>query len=320
MSVLVSVNCTTYNHEDYIADAIEGFLMQETDFEYEILIHDDASTDRTAEIIRKYEEKYPDLIKPIYQTENQLSRDDISRMSYTFNTKRAKGKYIAMCEGDDYWTDPNKLQKQVDYMEEHPGCSMTFHAAEWVYEDDSSLNKTRRTFKENYKVNADEAIIAGGHMYPTASAVYRKKFVESPPDFYFNAPTGDDALILVLLQYGYFYYINEVMAVHRKNVPGSWNDRVFNVKEKYISFYKEKNNMLEEFNIYTNYIYQDAVKKRKMINNRALFSKVNTVEDINIFQLKRKLSELPTKYKLMVYLKIYFPLFYKFFKKIKGYL
>lgn len=114
----VSISCITYNHESYIRQAIEGFLMQKTNFPVEILIHDDASTDNTANIIREYEKKYPDTIKPIYQTENQYSRKDgtIGRLQ----RGRAKGKYYAMCEGDDYWTDPNKLQKQVDFLENHP--------------------------------------------------------------------------------------------------------------------------------------------------------------------------------------------------------
>ncbi len=108
--LIVSISCKTYNHEDYIADAIDGFLQQKTNFKYEILIHDDASTDRTADIIRAYEKKYPDLIKPIYQTVNQYSIEGVSVTQ--LNLSRAKGKYIAECEGDDYWIDPYKLQKQ----------------------------------------------------------------------------------------------------------------------------------------------------------------------------------------------------------------
>ena len=113
--ILVSICCITYNHEKYIRDAIEGFLMQKTDFPFEVLIHDDASTDGTADIIREYETKYPDIIKPIYQTENQYSKG--IKISATYNYPRAKGKYIALCEGDDYWIDPYKLQKQVDFLE-----------------------------------------------------------------------------------------------------------------------------------------------------------------------------------------------------------
>ena len=111
---LVSICCITYNHEAYIEDALEGFLIQETDFPFEILIHDDASIDGTADIIREYEAEYSNLIKPIYQKENQYSkRVDIFK---TFLYPRAKGEYIAVCEGDDYWTDPNKLQLQAQFL------------------------------------------------------------------------------------------------------------------------------------------------------------------------------------------------------------
>lgn len=119
---IVSISCITYNHVNYIRAAIDGFLMQKTTFPFEILIHDDASTDGTEDIIREYERKYPDIIKPIYETENQWSKG--IRGSAVFNFPRARGKYIALCEGDDYWTDPYKLQKQVDFMEANEEYSL----------------------------------------------------------------------------------------------------------------------------------------------------------------------------------------------------
>ena len=115
---LVSICCITFNHEKYIGQTLEGFLMQKTYFPFEILIHDDASTDATANIIREYEAKYPNIIKPIYQTENQFSKG-IRSMYGVFNFPRATGKYIAMCEGDDYWIDENKLQSQADFLEQN---------------------------------------------------------------------------------------------------------------------------------------------------------------------------------------------------------
>jgi len=117
--IVVSICCLSYNHGPYIAGALEGFLMQKTNFAFEVLIHDDASTDQTVQIIKKYEQEYPEIIKPIYQTENQWSKGFRS-LSVTLNFPRAKGEYIAICEGDDYWTDPLKLQKQVDFLENHP--------------------------------------------------------------------------------------------------------------------------------------------------------------------------------------------------------
>ncbi|MDD2494720.1 MAG: glycosyltransferase, partial [Tissierellia bacterium] len=114
---IVSICCITYNQEKFIRDTIEGFLKQKTTFPIEILIHDDASTDKTAHIIREYEKKYPDIVKPIYQNDNKYSKG--IPISFTYNFPRVKGKYIALCEGDDYWIDPLKLQKQVNFLEEN---------------------------------------------------------------------------------------------------------------------------------------------------------------------------------------------------------
>ena len=121
---LVSICCLAFNHEPYIRKCIEGFLMQKTCFSFEVLIHDDASTDKTAEIIREYEAKYPKIVKSIYQSENQYSKG--IKVSQIYQFPRAKGKYIAICEGDDYWTDPLKLQKQVDFLEKNEDYGLVY--------------------------------------------------------------------------------------------------------------------------------------------------------------------------------------------------
>ncbi|MFW6224817.1 MAG: glycosyltransferase family 2 protein, partial [Bacteroidota bacterium] len=139
---LVSICCITYNHEKYIREAIEGFLRQKTSFPIEVLLHDDASNDGTSSIIRAYESKYPDLIFPIYQKENQYSKG--VKISPTYNWPRARGKYIALCEGDDYWTDPLKLQKQVDFLEKNEEYSMCAHDVKTIYEDDWKEKKNHR--------------------------------------------------------------------------------------------------------------------------------------------------------------------------------
>ena len=122
--IILSIKCNTYNHEPYIAQCLEGFVMQKTNFQFEVLVHDDASTDKTADIVHDYERRYPDVIKPIYEIENQWSKHDGSLTR--IQNSRIKGKYIAICEGDDYWTDPNKLQKQVDFMEANPEYGMCY--------------------------------------------------------------------------------------------------------------------------------------------------------------------------------------------------
>jgi glycosyltransferase involved in cell wall biosynthesis len=132
---LVSICCTTYNHEKYIRDAIEGFLMQKTTFPVEILIHDDASTDKTAQIVKEYAENHSDLIITIFQTENQYSQGIKPWPNFVF--PRARGKYIALCEGDDYWTDPLKLQKQVDFLEEYTEYNICFHNVKVYIENEN---------------------------------------------------------------------------------------------------------------------------------------------------------------------------------------
>ena len=137
--MVVSICCITYNHAQFIRKCLDGFLMQKTDFPVEILIHDDCSTDGTTEIIREYEAKYPDLIFPLYEEENQYQKGKAAEIDF-YNYRRARGKYIAYCEGDDYWTDPLKLQKQVDFMETNPEYSVCFHAFE---EYDVRTHQTR---------------------------------------------------------------------------------------------------------------------------------------------------------------------------------
>ena len=114
---LVSIRCLVYNHEPYLRQCLDGFVMQQTTFPFEAIVHDDASTDGSAAIIREYVERYPDIIKPIYETENQYSKRDGSLARIMDAAMHPNSKYIALCEGDDYWTDPHKLQLQVDIME-----------------------------------------------------------------------------------------------------------------------------------------------------------------------------------------------------------
>ena len=138
---IVAIQCATYNHEPYIRDCLEGFVMQETNFPFVAIVHDDASTDGTAAIVKEYAEKYPDIIKPIYETENQYSKPGkpLQKIMNDAITKTG-AKYIALCEGDDYWTDPLKLQKQVDFMEANPDVGL-------LYTDYNEYNEHSRTFK-----------------------------------------------------------------------------------------------------------------------------------------------------------------------------
>ena len=132
---ILTIRCLVYNHEPYLRQCLDGFVMQKTNFPFEAIVHDDASTDGSAAIIREYAEKYPDIIKPIYETENLFSKGGNSLAKVMNDATHPNSRYIAVCEGDDYWTDPNKLQLQVDFLESHPDYYMTCHRYTYYFQD-----------------------------------------------------------------------------------------------------------------------------------------------------------------------------------------
>lgn len=253
--LLVSICCLTYNHGQYIRECLNGFLMQKVNFDFEILIHDDASTDNTADIIREYETRYPDIIKPIYQTENQYSKG--VKPSLKFNFPRARGKYIAMCEGDDYWTDPFKIQKQVDILENDKSLSSCFHDAEVIFDNGTvPFSKNYKNFiKERYDL-ADA--LKSIWLIPTASLVFRSSI--KIPEIVEELKVGDFALICSILSQGKAQFINEIMCCYIKNNPTSFTNSKFildniDIKSDHIKF-------LVWFNRYTNYKNSNEIESR----------------------------------------------------------
>jgi glycosyltransferase involved in cell wall biosynthesis len=305
--LMVSINCTTYNHEDYIIDAIEGFLMQKTNFEFEILIHDDASTDNTPKIIRKYELRYPNLIKPIYQTENQFSKG----IKVTeINSKRANGKYIAICEGDDYWTDPYKLQKQVDYMEKNRDCTLCVHAVEKVRTDKVNIGYERPYNKSSISP-AKDFILGGGYFVGTASLLYPKILMEDPPKFFLNSPVRDYPLQIILASKGNVYYMDEVMAAYRVGVVGSWSQKQISGKDiriKQLDYAQRFIQMLNAFDVYTDYRFSYHVNK-KIIYYRFKMALLN--REIKYIKSNDFYKKLNVKKKFAIHLKILFPGYYQ---------
>lgn len=169
---LVSVRCITYNHEPYIAHALDGFLMQKTNFPFEVIVHDDASTDRTADIIREYEKKFPKIIKPIYEKENQYSKHNGSLDRIVDSA--LKGKYVAFCEGDDYWIDENKLQMQVDFLEMNPKYGLCFTKAKQFIQKDKKVSK----FLFGSYVKDFEDLLQNGNRIPTLTTVVKKELLD----------------------------------------------------------------------------------------------------------------------------------------------
>jgi len=207
-SPLVSILCATYNQKDFIAQTIEGFLMQKVSFPIEIIIHDDASTDGTAEIVKEYAAKHPDIIKPILQTENQHSKRNPIWKNFIYPA--AKGKYYADCEGDDYWTDPNKLQRQVDFLESHPDYSLSTENGTVLY---TNTNVARPFSDEpEHDVSLEDLLIR--RRFPTASAVYRSEFL---PEFLQSKQPGfDTAMWAYLSTKGKIHFNPVISSVYRR--------------------------------------------------------------------------------------------------------
>ena len=218
---LVSICSITYNHAPYIRQCLDGFLMQKTNFKYEIIIHDDASTDGTAEIIKEYAEKYPDLITPIFQTENQFSKG-LRGFYARFVYPRAKGKYIALCDGDDYWTDPLKLQKQVDFLEDNPDYVMSSHRFK-------TLNQENKTFYDDWYGNLNsnveydfEKFITFKEWYTQPLSVLFLRSSLNLEQYYKYKYSRDLTLFYNILKKGRGIMFNEFMGVYRLHYSGIW--------------------------------------------------------------------------------------------------
>ena len=211
-SPLVTICCVTYNQDQFVADTLDGFIMQKTNFTFEVIISDDKSTDRTRDIITEYAKKYPDIIKPIFHKKNLGSLNN-----YIDNFKRATGKYVAMCEGDDYWIDPRKLQKQVDFLEKNQDYAICFHPVDVRYEN----GKIKDHIFPEETTGFDLDTLLNHNFIQTNSVMYRrqKEYNEiSGVDF---AP-GDWYLHIYHARFGRIGFIGDVMAVYRKHDASMW--------------------------------------------------------------------------------------------------
>ena len=216
---LATVACLTFNHKKYIRQTIEGFLMQQTDFPIEIIIHDDNSTDGTTQIVQEYADQYPELIFPIFQRENQYSKGKKPLINFVF--PQAKGKYIALCEGDDYWNDPLKLQKQVEFLEANPDYVISYHNAMIVDEVGNIVDYSK--LPENLKKDLSSEELIQGTMILTLTMCFRNVLKDFPDEF-FKVYNGDKFLTSLLGHFGKGKYMPEIAeAVYRKHSSAVWS-------------------------------------------------------------------------------------------------
>lgn len=322
--IKVSVGCLAYNHEKYIRDALDGFVKQKTNFKYEVIIHDDASTDNTANIIREYEKKYPDIIKPIYQKENQFSKG--INIFEEYISKRTNGKYFALCEGDDYWTDEYKLQKQYDALINNLDCCICVHRVNICDEDGnfvgSSIPNEKLRINKTQIIKGEEIIkyMLGTEyfsLYPFQTSSY---FLKADAFRNIKGKIKLDAEVLMnMADVGNFYYYDEVMSCYRVNRSSSTGK----IKEAGLERIAASNLFLmkriAEFDKSTKNKYHDYVTNNlnfqiagciPVFTDEVIeFMKEN---DINFFSI---LKNTNFKNSLKYLIKRYFNFIFKLFKK-----
>ena len=286
--IQVTVVCNTYNHKDYIREAIESLLMQKCNFTFEIIVHDDCSTDGTKEILEEYVGKYAHLTI-LFEEENQFKKG-----VYHFKEKtlpKVKGKYIAICEGDDYWTDPFKLQKQFDALEKHPEINMCAHASNIVDANTGEIIHEIRRGKQNRVIPLAE-VVQGEFLEPvflaTASFFYRKSILDNPPPF-----TKIMNLDFVTQLNGAFtngiYYIADCMSNYRWFVTGCWTLRMKDDREKYRRHCEKKIQVLRQFDIDSNGICHKEVVYRILVTEMLM-------EDDEFAVLQKKYRPIYNRY------------------------
>lgn len=316
--VLVAVQCITYNHENYIRECLEGFIMQKTNFKFVAIVHDDASTDNTASIIREYAEKYPNIIKPIFESENQYSKGNLSNVmrNAVFSTG---AKFVANCEGDDFWTDPLKLQKQVDYMERHPDCSMLAHKTYLVDADTKEILSIKSVddYKDNYTI--EDAIRGFGRIMCTCSYIHKKEVYEYMPNFARVSPCGDYILPILASRFGYIGFIPEVLSAHRVGVKGSittnWKGN-YSKREEYNLQYDK---MLKALDKDTDYKYSGLIKQESNALWFRTYLEYGMYDYLKNEPYRSLYVSLPLQLKIKHYIKNKCPSFYSILQKVKKY-
>ena len=291
---LVHIVCSTYNHEPYIADAMNGFVMQETDFPFVAIIIDDASTDKTAEVILRFLTDHFDLNDPsvsrkedkeygsflfaqsldnkncffavILLKENHYQRNLRKRGYYQ---EWSDTKYKAICEGDDYWTEPKKLQKQVDYLESHPDCTLTVHAANWRTGDEVYPYGCVEAGPKDYFV--EELIRYGGLYFATASFVFRSNLEECWPEWRLKAKVGDYPIQILSGLYGHVHYFPDRMCVYRYQRAGSWTSSHLG-GDASVDFQKNKIEWMTLLDDATEHKYQRVIYDQLFQHYNSLFN------------------------------------------------
>lgn len=263
METQVSVFVATYNHKDYIAQALDSILAQEVTFPYEIVIHDDASTDGTTEIIKAYEKQYPDIIKCVCESDNQFSQGNLVPI-WDCHLYMCTGKYCAILDGDDYWSDSKKLQIQYDFMEAHPECSLYMHNA-WRLDVQMGDKVLLDTFPRTGYYSQREQVLCGlGSKFPATGSYFfimdylRKDF----PSFVIDAGVGDYPIRQIVANKGMVYYDERPMSVYRYMTRGSFMKRIRDDLGAYVKYITKICYFYQQIDEYLGNRFSDIYSKK----------------------------------------------------------
>ena len=306
--ILVSICCVTYNHQPYIKDCLDSFLMQKGNFDIEVLIHDDASTDGTKEIIEAYKEKYPDIFFPIFQIENQYSKG-FRGFTARYNFPRCRGKYIALCEGDDYWTDPTKIQQQVDFLENNEAYVLTGHDAIKITKEGNLVAPTCLENIHQRDYSASE--LKQANLVLTLTMCFRNvSILKQLPKEAFKVTVADLFLISLLGQFGKYKYLTTIQpAAYRVHTGGIWSTKkeiekkrmlLITAKQLKNYYYRIGDKQIALYHSKKVLMYSLTILKISMQDQRSI---IEMIKHIHRFVVDNQLMTSPTLFIKYLYFK-----------------
>ena len=311
--IKVSVLTTAYNHSPYISECIESILCQKTDFPFELIIHDDASTDGTTEIIKKYAEKYPDRMTAVFQKDNQYSRGtDV----YSLMMPYVHGQYLAICEGDDFWCDENKLQSQVEWMETHPEYSACVHNTRRI-DLRKGEDKIWYSSDGDRDILFEELLRGGSACFHTSSVLWRAdvKITEEMKEI---RSFGDYSLALCLGLQGKIRYFDRVMSVYRYFTSGSWSMRQSESSEARIQRHRDNLKLMRIIDDLTEGRYTEITKKIIQRQQFCIYEESGRYQELKKGELKLLYQKLPLWRRLDIAVKQYMPRTFRIYKKLRN--
>ncbi len=318
---MVSILCTAYNHEEYIAQTLDSFLSQKTDFSFEILVSDDASTDKTADIIRDYAARYPNIIRTWLMEENFFSKGGNFYTEYFF--PNARGRYICICEGDDYWTDDTRLQRQADFLNAHPDYSACVHNTLLHYCDGSQPDRPLLDRKGDGDVSMELIVQGTAKSFHTSSLMARREIITDTQDFYHVAYSHgftDQANDLWLRLNGKIRYIDRLMSVYRiGSGQAAWSSGVDYQYDKLKNFVTGKRDMLKAFLPHVPEEYRELVEQGILQQEFELMYIEGRDREQRREPYRSILRRQSVSYRLKNFVKSYFPAVQRMYRRRQGY-